>query len=71
MSLNCFSLEIDTGARAIHHRLREVGAPRENIRGLHVEQEEKKKRKKMQWVLVCEVGETGGKPVAGRERNKE
>lgn len=32
LSLNCFSLEIDTGARAIHHRLREVGAPRENIR---------------------------------------
>lgn len=28
LSLNCFSLEIDTGARAIHHRLREVGAPR-------------------------------------------
>lgn len=30
LSLNCFTLEIDTGARAIHHRLREVGAPREN-----------------------------------------
>jgi len=27
LSLNCFSLEIDTETRAIHHRLREVGAP--------------------------------------------
>lgn len=32
LSLNCFSLEIDTGARAIHHRLREVGTLRENSR---------------------------------------
>lgn len=32
LSLNCFTLEIDTGARAIHHRLREVGTPRENRR---------------------------------------
>lgn len=32
LALNCFSLEIDTGAGAIHHLLKEVGALRENSR---------------------------------------
>lgn len=49
LSLNCFSLEIDTGARAIHHRLREVGT----LRVIVGPPCGAKKKKKMQWVLVC------------------
>lgn len=48
LSLNCFSLEIDTGARAIHHSLREVGAPRENgsasVRSRKTKKEKKRRK---------------------------
>lgn len=59
LSLNCFSLEIDTGARAIHHSLREVGAPRENGRAsVRAGKRKIKEKEKMKWVFVS----SGWKP---------
>lgn len=59
LSLNCFSLEIDTGARAIHHSLREVGAPRENgWASVRAGKRKIKEKEKMKWVFVS----SGWKP---------
>lgn len=52
LSLNCFSLEIDTGARAIHHRLREVGTPRENSRASMRSKTKKKRKENAMGVIV-------------------
>lgn len=49
LSLNCFSLEIDRGARAIHHSLSEVGAPRENGSASVWSRKKKKEKKRRKW----------------------
>lgn len=76
LSLNCFSLEIDTGAGAIHHSLREVGAPRENGRASVRSKEKRKGENEMgvsEQLVETEVSlrQGGQKTPPKKPRNKD
>lgn len=69
LSLNCFSLEIDTGAGAIHHSLREVGAPRENGRASVRSMEKRKGENEMG--VSEQLVETGVSLWQGGQKNPQ
>lgn len=71
LSLNCFSLEIDTGARAIHHSLREVGAPRENGRASVRSRGEKNRKGENEMGVSEQLVETGVSLWQGGQKTKQ